>query len=159
MEIKKEDYAARVANSSPIGLTLINFELIENNLSEALNAHAAGDKNAFEARMESAREFLNLMMASLDMTYAISGELMRIYIYVNGLINGAVFHDTKKNIAKARDMLGKIAESFKSVAGAGDAAETEAVMQNAERVYAGLTYKDGKLSEYVDADAERGYKA
>ena len=157
MKLNKEDYTARVANASPLQLTIINFELIIAYIEESAEAEKYNDIGAFLNNMSGAKDFLKLLMTSLDMKYDLSKELMRIYIYINGLLIKSEYSKSAKQAVVAADMLKLLLESFKSIS------ETEqsetAVMQNAQQVYAGLTYKDGKLSEYIEEDLNRGFKA
>ena len=158
MKPDKNDYAAVISNASPLRLVVVNFELIIACITDANAAFASGNTEAFSGHLKHAREFLNVLMTSLDMSYDISKELMRIYIYINGLLIKADIEQNAEHSATAADMLGTLADSFKKIPepDGGDAAET---IKNARQIYAGLTYKDGKLTEYVEEDAERGFKA
>ena len=145
-------------DASPFGLVLINYELITEDIREAAAAYNAGDLSGFDERLARARELLNVLMTTLDMSYDISGELMRVYIYVNGLLIKAGVSRSPGPAVTAGEIMEKI------LAGLSKAEETypdaDAVMKNAQ-VFAGLTYKNGRLSEYIDTggDAERGFKA
>ena len=155
--MNKEDLTARVTNASPLELLKLNFELAVSYLREADAALASGDSGAFMNCTEGARGYLRLLQTSLDMEYGISRELMRIYIYINGLILKAEASKSAEPVLAAADMLFKLSESFYAID------EMEAGAEPAARdnppVYAGLTYRDGKLSEYVDERADRGFKA
>jgi len=155
MDQKTEDYAARAANASPLELLMMNYELAVYYLNDARDALSGGDCNAFKKYAEGARDYLNLLMTSLDMEYAISKELMRIYIYINGLIIKAETSKSPDFITTAADMLSKLADSYRAL----DKPDDKNQPQNAQTVYAGLTYKNGKLTEYVEEDAGRGFKA
>ena len=155
--IDKEAYAARASNASPLELLRINFELTILNLREADAALEMNDANNFKARAENAREYLNLLISSLDMAYDISRELLRVYIFINGLILKAEASKDAPPLREAADMLGKLLDSYKAIPDTDDTADH--VIPAAQLVYAGLTYKDGKLSEYIEEDTDRGFKA
>lgn len=159
MTLKNNDYSSRIKSAPPAGLMMINFELAINNLREALTAFAANDAAVFNGRLSDAREFLNLLMTSLDMSYDISTELMRLYIFINGLIIGAGVSKSSAPTETALDLLSKIAADFEAAAESDGCVNAAASDANARQVYAGLTYKDGKLSEYIEEDAERGFLA
>ena len=158
MNYGKEDYAVRVTNASPLQLVLINFEIILARCGEVKSASGTGDITGFENCLASAKEFLNLLMTSLDMTYDISKELMKLYIFINSLLVKAEMSKSSAPIDTATDMLEKLYLSFEKISKTDAGRETDAVMQNAEQIFAGLTYKNGKLSEYIDEDTERGFK-
>ena len=159
MPFNKEDYTVRVTNASPFQLMLINLELVVQNIREAAGAFKSENIAEFENRLTNAREFLNLLMTSLDMSYDVSKELMRVYIYVNGLLINAGISKSTEKAETAAELIGKLYESFEAAVKAEAGSNTDAVMQNAQQVYAGLTYKNGKLSEYIDENTERGFKA
>ena len=155
--IDKEAFAARAANASPLELLRINYELTILNLREAVAALAANDANNFKTRAENAREYLNVLISSLDLSFDISRELLRVYIFINGLILKAEASKDAAPLREAADMLGKLLDSYKAIPDTEDAIDR--VVPAAQLVYAGLTYKDGKLSEYIEEDTDRGFKA
>jgi len=156
MDQKKEDYAAKVVNAAPLELLIINYELAVKYLNDANAALIDRDYGAFKKYAENARDYLNLLMTSLDMAYDISRELMRIYIYINGLVIKAEASKSPDYLTTAADMLTQLMDSFRAVY----EPDTDVPADpNAQTVYAGLTYKDGKLSEFVDETADRGFKA
>ena len=157
MEQNKDDYTARISNASPLQLVVINFELIIDNIHDAVSAYEAGNTESFAKHINSARDFLNLLMTSLDMSYSLSSDLMRVYIYVNGLLIKSDVLNSTKPAREARKLLKVLLESFRSLADLGS--NDEPVMENAQQIYAGLTYKDGKLSEYIMEETDRGFKA
>ena len=156
MDRQKEDYAARAANAPPLELLIINYELAVDYINDARDALSRGDRNAFKKHAESARDYVNLLMTSLDMQYALSGDLLRIYIYISGLVIKAEAFKSPELLSEAADMLTKLADSFRALHIPDEDAD---LLSNAQTVYAGLTYKNGKLSEYVEEEAGRGFKA
>ena len=161
--MKANDYTARIINANPLELVIITYELIDGHLKSALG------KNELEAMKHDilkARQFLSELVASLDIEYDISKELMSIYIYANKLlveselkISLEKLEQAKEKISEAVEILDKLGEGWRTIKRTADPDESDKPMKNTQHLYAGLTYKDGKLTEFVDDDGNRGFKA
>ena len=143
MPRQKDDLTAEINEASPQRLVLINYELIIKNLREAVGAFKAGDIKAFEKKLGKAREFLNLCMTTLDMSHDVSKDLMKVYIYINGLLIKAAASKSTEPVRNASGLISKIHESFEA---------------NIRFTAAGSNINDGKLAD-INADANRGFKA
>ena len=157
MKLKKEEYSARVSTASPIQLVIINFELIISNINGAKEELERKNNAEFLKHISSAKEFLNLLMTSLDMSYDLSKDLMRNYIFINSLLIKSEITMSAAPAVTACELLTILSDSFKKIPDPEQ--DGGAAMQNAQHIYAGLTYKNGKLAEYVEEEADRGFKA
>jgi len=161
--LDNKNYSAKIANADPLGLVIITYELILSNTSEALKA-----KNSAAAKKSllKARQFLAELIAALDLSQDVSKNLMSIYIYVNKLLiegelkaNSGKRSQMQKPIDEANSILNELLESWKKLEESDEVDKGEKIMPGALKLYAGLTYKDGELTEFVDYDEKRGYKA
>ncbi len=148
----KKDYVMRISNASPLGLVNITFELLFQNIDEAISS-----KDNFEnykLYVVKAKSFLENLIDSLDAEQVLSDSLFRIYTTTRGvLIKASVSNHNYKDLLIAKDLLEPISNSFKSIT------DTEkAVMQKTPKVYAGLTYGKKGLDEYVDTES-KGFEA
>lgn len=153
-----EDYTARITTSTPLGLVIINYELAIHNIHLAKENCENGEYGDFEIHVRKAQAYLMVLMSSLDMTFDISGQLLEVYLYVNKLLINSVFQRNTNTICDACDMLGSLLDGWRMIAKE-ESKTTLPVMENAEQLIAGLTYKDGKLSEYIMGSENRGIKA
>jgi len=157
---KKEDYVARIAAASPAKLVVITYEIILDYMEEARNL--AGDKAA--AGVERALEGVRQLMGGLNFEYEISQDLMDCYLRVNKLLNAVRFggqagkgaEAPASELTEAAAIIRSLMESFIEIDKDGESGPP--AMENAPHIYAGLTYKNGELSEFVD-DTGRGFKA
>jgi len=154
--MEKADYVAKISGATPVGLVIINFELILEYTEGAIQAHSAGDDALFEANILKSRDFLMLLMKSLDFKHTISRELLKTYIYINSLFIKAHFSKDTAPLAEADNLLNTMLNDWRELAKTENA---EPVMENAQQLYAGLTYENGKLTEYAPEDENRGFKA
>ncbi len=156
--LSKEDYTARIVNATPAQLVVINYELVIDYIEKA--KESVNDDKEFRQLLTKAIEFLKELMTSLDVSYSISLDLMELYLYVNKLIVKSTISKKFENLDEALTILTKMKDAFQ-IAGDKIPAETAApAMQNAQQVYAGMTYGRGSgLNEMVDMDYNRGLKA
>ena len=145
--MKKEqiqEYTRKVAEASRSGLVVITYDII---MSELQNAREY-EENREEAQMvkslKSAQRFVTNLMGSLDYHYAISLELLSLYRYVNQVLVTSIVKKNTEGLSGAEDVLQKLREAFDGVS---KQDHSGAVMQNTQRVVAGLTYGRGQLTE------------
>jgi len=155
----KEDlntYAMKVTQASRSGLIVLIYEIAAAYIDDALKAHAAGDIEEFRESLRKARGFISELASSLDMKYEISARLLGIYLFMNRTLNMDDIKGVTKDLDRIRDMLLKLRGAFETVSKSDNSGP---VMENAQKVYEGLTYgKDSSANTYTDT-AGRGYKA
>ena len=125
----------------------------------AKKALAEGDRKTYRNEIKQAISFVKELLVSLDMNYEVSKNLASLYIYVSRCLNFALVSGKKEEIEAAEKVLRKLGESFREVA---KTDESEPVMENTQRVYAGITYGRGlDLDETLVAPAmeSRGFRA
>ncbi len=155
MPVNKKDYALRITNATPNELNIINFELCIEYLKESI-FQLENDFSQFGKNINTSLSLLKEIIVSLNFDYDISKELRNIYLYVNKLIINSKFSLDKKDLEDAISILSTIKGGFEEL----NDTESDKVMKNATKVFAGLTYgKNGDLSEYIDDDKSRGFQA
>ena len=93
------------------------------------------------------------------MNYEVSKNLASLYIYVSRCLNFALVSGKKEEIENAEKVLRKLGDSFREVAITDKSAP---VMENTQRVYAGITYgKSLSLDETLlgPSSESRGFRA
>jgi|GEM_PF-716438 len=164
---KKEDvmidtsaYMLRISQASPVGLVVINFELVLEFLNEAVEN--ASNKEIYQAAIVKAKDGLEQLIQSLDFGVPISQDFYDIYNYAYKLLSDVQF---AQDIEAACVAVKEVVELMETLlVGWRDAEEkfgTEAVpAEETPKVYTGLTYgRDGNANEYIDENKDRGYMA
>jgi len=175
--MKKEriqEFAARVTQGSKTDLIVIMYDIILEDIAEArriLGAEAGevtveskkvlyGTKIREEYKKEllHAARFVSELMAALDFRYRLSYELRNLYVYAHKCLTAAAFSGETQKLSDVEDMMNGLKAAFAKVAEGDDSGP---VMQNSQKLTAGLTYGKGRLNEIcVDPnDAKRGYLA
>ena len=91
------------------------------------------------------------------MGYEISHNLYSIDTYVNRQLTASIIKRKPVNIDSVKENMEKLRKSFEEVA---KQDTSGSVVQNSQKVYAGLTYGKGTLNEvFMDNEAARGFKA
>ena len=152
MQDKREEYEARVATATPLGLVIINYELLIHHIENSINtAHTS----EFIVNIEKALAANGLLMDSLDLNHEIGRDLMSIYIYVNKLLIDARLSRSVELMNEAKHLISDLFESWQEIA-----KEDEGVpVLGTSKIYGGLTYKNGKPSEFVVESNKNDFKA
>lgn len=97
-------------------------------------------------------------MVSLDFEYKVSYELMSLYIFVNKMLIEAKQKNSADNLPRVEKMMEDLLSSFREVSKQDTSAP---LMQNAQKVYAGLTYGRNDVNEtaFVGNEENRGFRA
>ncbi|MBP3702324.1 MAG: flagellar protein FliS [Lachnospiraceae bacterium] len=168
-EEMKKGYVARVACANRSELVVLIYEMLETCLAEAeaelIKMKSAAGENAglksgenedFRKNMVQFRGFLNELMGSLDYNYAVSGDLMKLYMWIDKQAAGVMYSGELSVIAHIKSLLEKLKKGFEEVAKQDG---SPAVMEHTETIYAGLTYGKDSLNETVDIGNEkRGFR-
>ncbi len=157
------EYATRVTQANRSELVVVILEALSESIGDArkaLSEQPVSSENIKEAyrEIDRSRGFLTELMGSLDFHYAISYYLRRLYVYSYHELCMAKAEKSPEPLDHALKIADKLIPAFKEVAAQDD---SEAVMQNTEAIYAGLTYGKGHLNENVDinSNGNRGFKA
>lgn len=141
---------AQIANASRGELLCITYELLLEQIQ------LAEDCEGEERKKHIARSIsiIQMLAGDLDFNVPLSKELFNIYVYVQGLL---IKYKTKEKIQEAYGLIHKIYEGFKVVAD--KESDKAPSIQNAEQIYAGLTYGRENITETTMQDYNRGFKA
>lgn len=150
--VQYDDYKLRIINASALELTIITFELLIKNMENAIINFE--DNSEFEFDLKKSKKFLRELILALNMKEKISHELFDLYNYVNKILILQSFNKNKEELTSAIEIITNIKEGFDGIK---DLSGTP-LMENTDNVYAGLTYKNGQLSEYVNP-TNKGFKA
>lgn len=143
-DTQKQEFTRRVINANKSELVVILYDMFHQDINDALEYCNTGKHDDMHMEIDNARNILSELINSLDRQYELANNLYRIYRYVERILIEA---DIKKNEVGLRDadrLMSKLGESFRVVASRDN---KPAVYQNADKVYAGVTYGKGMLNE------------
>lgn len=149
--VNYDDYKLRVINANRVDLTLITFELVSENIKLAIENFS--NDSIFFSAIEESKKFLRELISSLDMKQKIAYELYDLYSFVRRILIRQTFKKDLRKLQVATDIINNIHGGFDEIKGL----DNSVLMENTDSVYAGLTYKNGQLTEYVEP-RNKGYK-
>lgn len=159
--MKKEllqEFAARVTQANRSELVVVIYEATLASIAEGKQRLAEGQVEEARTEIARARGMITELMGSLDLQYGISYYLRQLYIFAyQELCQGIALREPER-FDHASDIFEKLLPSFQEVAKQDD---SDAVMENVQTIYAGLTYGRGTLNETVGTgvDNNRGFQA
>ncbi len=159
MEARRlRDYSIRVSQANRSELVVISYEIIIDSIHSANDNLKNENFYEYEKDLKRSQKMLNELMGSLDYQYMISRQLMSLYIYANGLIVESQYQKQTEHFPVIISIMEGLKAGFEGVS---TQDSSQAVMQNTQKVYAGLTYGRYALNEsFVGSDdSRRGFRA
>ena len=142
---KKQEFTLRIAQANKTQMVVILYDMVLVYLQDSLEAFDKKDYKEYKWNIDRAKECIDELMNSLHMEYEIAGILKGLYFFYKRELTTAAVQQKKEKVLPVMQMLQELKESYEQVS----AQDTSApIMENAQAVYAGLTY--GKTSLYVD---------
>lgn len=142
---------SNVVNASRGELLCITYELLLEQIELAKKSKEVEER---QNHIKKAIKILHMLVGDLDFSIGLSQELFRIYVYVQGLLINAKQND---KLEEAYKLIHKIYEGYKTIVAKEEGSKP--VMQNAEAIYAGLTYGKSSVNEMTIGNENRGFKA
>ena len=149
-------YSKRITQANRTELVVITYEIIIEHIKNAQISF--GNQEEFSNDLDQAQAFLKELMVSLDFEHQISYNLMSLYIFINKQLIEAKLKKSCEMLPRVQGMLESLLSSFREVSKQDNSAP---LMQNTQKVYAGLTYGRDDVNEMSLAsdDRNRGFKA
>ncbi len=110
-----EAYKKAIETATPLGLVIINYNLLLKYIHLSKRHCESEEREEFKETIKKAREFLNLLMSTLDMDYEVSKHMMSLYLYANKLLIQAEISFRYDIICEACDILGSLLDCFKLI--------------------------------------------
>ncbi len=144
-ELKKE-FARRIAQATPISMITILYDMTLVYLEEAERLLLEKQEKQFIQEIHYAQDCLMELMGSLDMKYEPAPALHRLYLYMHRELANAIISASLKPLAQPKSILMRLRDAYLELEKTGS---FEPVMDNAQQIYAGLTYGKHSLIESI----------
>lgn len=154
----KREFTARIAQANRSELVVILFEMFAYCLDMSEKFFGDNDSEKGVYYIKQAQGCLCELRGSLDFKYPISVNLAELYSFVNVKLAAGMAKRKPVEFTAIRDVMGGLQDSFSKIAKEDN---TKPVMENTQKLYAGLTYGRGTLNEVITSGNEpsRGFKA
>ena len=150
-----KEFQNRIVNAGRGELLIINYEMLIAEIEEAKEALESKSIGVFQKAMLNTHRLLRELTSSLDFKYDLSKDLMSLYVYINKKLVEASTKRSLEDLKEAERLLDVLLSGWKLT----EFTESEPVVANGQKVYAGLTYGKGMLKEIRTEEESRGYKA
>lgn len=155
-ELKKE-FARRIAQANPVSMITILYDMTLVYLEDAKEAIREKQEKKFVQEIHYAQDCLMELMSSLNMKYEPALALHSLYLYMHRELVQAIISSLPQSLAQPESILKRLRDAYLELEKTGS---FEPVMDNAQQIYAGLTYGKHSLIESIAQPIEkRGFLA
>lgn len=140
-----------VAQATDTKLLCITYELFLDAVKDSLKASGEERRRC----IEQAKEVLKVLTENLNFEVALASQLFDLYVYVQNILINASQEDMK--LEEAYRLIDMIYQGYVQL-DEKQQGNTPSI-ENAQTIYAGMTYGKGYLSEMTMDSQNRGFKA
>lgn len=144
-ELKKE-FARRIAQANPISMITILYDMALVYLEDAEKAWPDKQAKRFVQEIHHAQDCLMELCNSLNTKYEPAPALYGLYLYMHKELANAVISSSAEPLKQPKSILKRLRDAYLELEKTGS---FEPVMDNAQQIYAGLTYGRHSLVESV----------
>ena len=149
--------ASQVANATRGQLLKITYDLLLESLDNIKKYGKEKSEKEYGVEIGRSRQILQELIDTLDFKQEIAQDLLKLYVYINGLLIKSLIVYDESLIDESKMLINQLLEGWDGAI-ANDSVSLK-VMNNAQQLYAGLTYGKNDLNESVLDDENRGFKA
>lgn len=149
-------FTRRITNGNKSQIIAVLFDMVLVDLDDATEGLKNHEQEEYMEALRHANEVLEHLQNALDFKYDISKDLYSLYDYCKRSIAKAMYSGRDEGINEAREVIEPLAEAFREVAENDDSAP---LMENTQKIAAGLTYGKTDVNEAVDTNDNRGFLA
>ena len=143
---QKQTYTRRISAANRAQLVTVVYDMTLDYMAEGRGAVEARQRPEADSALTHARACLDDLIGALDMQYELSGRLRELYFFCKKECTLAQGRMSTEHIDNASRVITQLRDAWVQIE---DSDESEALFDNAQTVYAGLTYGKGTLNESV----------
>ena len=137
-------YKMRISQAGVGELNVIMLEMEMQWIKDAIEAYKSGDMDTYVDYLDKASGTQVELMNVLNLDNPVSKDVYSVYVFFNKQLVNSKIKREPQDLERIVDMLKQYHESFSRIAGTDNQGP---VMEQSEKVYAGLTYGSGGLVE------------
>ena len=148
------DFQRRLSQCNKGEMIVIMYDIFFAYLEEAKEEYKNSDYEGYKDAIRQGQKTLNMLIGALDFRYDIAKELYPLYITSKNLLEKAIYQKRVDGICEAEKIMKRLYVGFCEAA-KGD--NSPPLMQNTQKVYAGMTYGRSSLNENLTDNDNRGF--
>ena len=153
---KKQEFTLRITQANKTQMVVILYDMVLTYLQDSLEAFDREEYKEYKWNIDRAKDCIDELLNSLHMEYEIAGVLKGLYFFYKRELTTAAVQKKKEKVLPVVQMIQELKESYEQIS----AQDTSApIMENAQTVYAGLTYGKTSLNvDLTDQGTHRGFR-
>lgn len=152
-----QDFTLRITHANSTQMIVVLYDIILTYTKDAKENMAKEEKAALKNSVSNLRNCFKELMNSVDTSYELGHNLLKLYVFCQGEITRAVTSSQPEHFDNITNVISGLRESYSQISALD---YSEPIMGNTEKVYAGLTYNPyGQSESMVEASSSRGYLA
>ncbi len=140
----KQIFTRRITHANRTQLVVILYDMILTYLKDAAAAQSIGCRQEFKKGMQCARNCISELRCSLDFNYDLSRNLFAIYAFVDRELAHDMNGISAEQLDQIIGMFQKLRDAYHTISRED---QSRPLMENAQDVYAGLTYSKTDVNE------------
>lgn len=154
---QKKEFTLKITQAGPAGLTILLYDITLEYLAEAEQAFRQQNRSDFRHKLHLAQNCIRMQQKSLQMQYEPAKTLHSLYIFLHSHLAGAITRFTIEQVQETGKILRNLRDAYQK---AEQMEQEEPLMENTQKIYAGLTYGRHSLVENMEeCSTGRGYLA
>ncbi|MDE6433333.1 MAG: flagellar protein FliS [Lachnospiraceae bacterium] len=130
-------YKMRITQAGVAEYTIVMLEMEMQWIDEAVTAFEQGNMDEYEDDISKAQSTQVELMNVLNMENAVAVDMYSVFVFINKLLIQSKIKRQPQELGRCRAMLAKFHKSLKAIA---DTDTAGPMMEQSEKIYAGLTY-------------------
>lgn len=151
----KQIFTRRITQANSSQLVVILYDMAITYMDDAAAAYDAGCGQELKKALQCARNCIAELRNSLNFSYDLSKNLFAVYAFADRELANDMCSMKTEHIVEIRQIFTKLRGAFNTVS---KEDHTAPLMQNAQDIYAGVTYGRSGINESVlYGSARRGF--
>ena len=152
---KKQEFTLKITRANKSQLVVILYDMVLEYLQDALVCHEKNNEKEYRKNILNARSCIDELIHSINHRHEVAGVLQGLYYFYKREITTASVLRKPELLTPVMNM---IRELKKSAEVQSENDKSEAIMENTQHVYAGLTYGKNSLNiDLSDQGKGRGF--
>lgn len=153
---QKQQFTRRITNANKTEMIVILYEMVLTYTEDAKKALDAQKMDAFHQEINRAKMCLKELQNSVNPENELAMNYFEIYLFLRRELSRAAVAGNKAALDNVCSIVTELHETYKKLS---EADTSRPIMENAQAVYAGLTYGKNSLNESLAGqDIDRGFR-
>jgi len=153
---QKQQFTRKISNANKTAMIVILYEMILVYMEDAKQALEIRDMEIFHQEIKRAKACIKELQNSLNFENSLAMNYFEIYLYLRRELSKADFSGNKTALDNVCSIVTEMHDTYLKIS---EADISKPIMENAQPVYAGLTYGRNSLNESLAGqDFDRGFR-